>query len=67
MAPMHFHPLKAEGENVGYKVGANDVGAREAEAVGAKVGAAVGFDGQFVIPSLKTHKALASICCCWEG
>ena len=42
---------------VGVMVGLDEVGAR---VKGAAVGAGVGFEGQFVIPSLNSHKALAS-------
>ncbi len=48
---------------VGNIEGANDVGDADADAVGEGVGAVVGVDGQFVIPNLKVHNALASFCC----
>ncbi len=56
--------MKVAGDMVGYNVGANDVGDADADAVGATVGVAVGFDGQLTIPCLKEHKAFASTRCC---
>ncbi len=65
--PIQFQPAKVDGDIVGYLVGANDVGDADADAVGAGVGAAVGFDGQLVMPCLNEHKAFASSRCCREG
>ena len=65
--PTHPQPVKAMGDNVGNLVGANAVGAQVVDAVGGTVGAAVGFDGQFVMPCRKAHKALASMRCCNVG
>ena len=55
--PLQFHPVT--GMMVGIMVGFDAVGAR---VKGADVGEGVGFDGQLVIPSLNTHRALASDC-----
>ena len=63
IVPIHFHPLKIAGDIVGYNDGAKDVGDTEVDAVGASVGAAVGFDGQLVMPCLNEHKAFASTLC----
>ncbi len=62
MAPLQVQPVKLAGDNVGYMDGMNKVGDADADAVGATVGAAVGFDGQFVIPNLNSHKAFPSVC-----
>lgn len=62
-APLQVQPTSAPGEIVGYIEGANDVGDVDEDAVGAAVGAAVGLDGQFVIPNLNAHNASASDCC----
>ncbi len=59
VSPSQFQPL-VTGTMVGIMVGIDAVGAR---VKGAEVGEGVGFDGQFVMPSLKAHKALASDCC----
>ncbi len=67
---MHDHPVNtgdADVDAVGNMEGANDVGDADVPAVGARVGDAVGFEGQLVIPSLNAHSALASIRCCSEG
>ncbi len=53
MAPSQFQP-EAKDAMVGVMVGLN--------AVGAAVGAGVGFDGQLKMPSLNSHSALASDC-----
>ena len=55
--PLQFQPVKEA--MVGVTVGADAVGAR---VKGAAEGERVGFDGQFVIPSLKAQRALASDC-----
>ncbi len=68
--PKQPQPVKVPhtvGDIVGYIEGANDVGDLVLEAVGATVGAAVGFDGQLMMPCLKVHKAFASMRCCCEG
>ena len=62
--PIQLQPVKVAGDIVGYIEGANDVGDADDDNVGATVGAAVGFDGQLVMPCLKEHKALASSRCC---
>ncbi len=62
--PIQPQPTIDEGEIVGYIEGAKDVGDLLFDAEGATVGAAVGFDGQLVMPCLKTHKAFASTRCC---
>ena len=54
MIPMQFQPAK--GAMVGVLVGLKNVGAR---VKGAAVGEGVGFEGQFAIPSLNAHSALA--------
>ncbi len=64
IAPTQPQPVKAADDDVGYIEGANDVGDADEDNVGATVGDAVGFDGQLVMPCLKTHKALASTLCC---
>ncbi len=69
--PIQPQPTIDEGEIVGYIEGAKDVGDADDDAdddaVGATEGAAVGFDGQLVIPCLKAHKAFASTRCCSMG
>jgi hypothetical protein len=52
-------------EIVGYIVGAKAVGDTEADAdeEGDRVGAVVGFNGQFEIPNLNAQKAFASDIC----
>ena len=65
--PIHFQPVKVGDDEVaavGYKEGANDVGDLVVDAVGTAEGAAVGFDGQLIMPCRNVHKALASSRCC---
>ena len=62
--PIQLQPTIEVGNIVGYIVGAKDVGDEEVDAVGAAVGAAVGLDGQLVIPCRNVHKEFASIICC---
>lgn len=67
VAPLQFHPtIAVGGDKVGDLVGANEVGAAEAEAVGDGVGDGVGdivgASGQFLMPSLNAQSASASDC-----
>jgi hypothetical protein len=61
--PLQVHPVKEVDNIVGNLVGANAVGDAEDDAVGEVVGEAEGAKGQFVIPCLNAHNALASVCC----
>ena len=64
IAPLQLqldNDVEVEGAKDGALVVANG------DNVGARVGDAVGFEGQFVMPSLKLHSALASTRCCSEG
>ncbi len=64
VTPLQFQPSNSLGEIVGYIVGAKAVGDTEEDAEkGEREGAAVGFDGQFVIPSLNAQRAFASDIC----
>ena len=64
--PIQFQPVtvpQTVGEIVGYIEGTNNVGDADVDAVGDRVGAAVGLDGQLAMPCLKAHKAFASTRC----